>query len=215
MNAYKIKICKRENGCRNAVYKESEIVDDIVSVFEGTNYTDFIKGEIKGSIKSHHQFKVTISCCPNSCPMPQIVDLGIVAASTVMVSNERCSNCKLCIATCLEHAIVVDEINGPDIMRDRCVYCAKCADKCPTGTITVKENGFRVMVGGKLGRHARLASELPGIFSKQEALKIVENSVEYFKEHYSRAKRFADLFSIYSENEIFKRIVPVNHKSSI
>lgn len=208
MNAYKIKICKRENGCRNAVYNETDIVDDIVSVFEGMNYTGFIKGEIQGPVKSHHQFKITISCCPNSCPMPQIVDIGIVAASPVMVSNEQCSNCNSCVATCLESAIMFDEINGPEIINDRCVYCAKCAGSCPTETIKVKENGFRVMVGGKLGRHARLASELPGIFPKQEALTIVKNCVKLFKENYSRANRFADLFTLYNENDIFKKIVP-------
>ncbi len=206
MNAYKIKMCKRENGCKNAVYKESEISDEIVLLFDGINYTDFIKREIKGPVKSHHQFKVTISCCPNSCPMPQIVDLGIVAASPVMVSNENCSNCNSCINTCIEDAILLDAMKGPKISHDRCVYCAKCAKNCPTETITIKESGFRIMVGGKLGRHARLASELPGIFSKQETLIIVKNSIKLLKENYSGAKRFADLFSIYDENQIFRKI---------
>ncbi|MGR3319254.1 MAG: 4Fe-4S dicluster domain-containing protein [Candidatus Anammoxibacter sp.] len=206
MNAYKVKICKRENGCRNAVYKGTEIVDDIVSILEEMNYTDFVKGEIQGRVKSHHQFKITISCCPNSCPMPQIADIGIVAAGVVKVSSEQCSQCKSCVATCLEDAIMLDEINGPKISTVRCVYCTKCANNCPSKTITIKERGFRVMVGGKLGRHARLASELPGVFSKRKALTIVKNSIKYFKENYSRANRFADLFSIYTENEIFQEI---------
>ncbi|MGR3219007.1 MAG: 4Fe-4S dicluster domain-containing protein [Candidatus Anammoxibacter sp.] len=206
MDAYKITICKREKGCKNAVYKGTEIVDDIVSIFQAINYTDFIRGQIKGPVKSHHQFKITISCCPNSCPMPQIADIGIVAASTVTVSSEPCSNCKSCVDTCIENAIMLDEINGPAIDHERCVYCAKCADNCPTETIIIKESGFRLMIGGKLGRHARLASELTGIFQKQEALTIVKNSLEYFKENYLMVNRFADLFSIYAENEIYKRI---------
>lgn len=206
MNAYKIKICKRENGCRNAVYNEIKIVDEIVSMFECMNYTGFIKGEIQGSVKSHHQFKVTISCCPNSCPMPQIVDVGLVAATPVMVSNEPCSNCKSCLETCLEDAIILDEIVGPKILHDRCVYCAKCAGNCPTGTITTKEAGFRIMVGGKLGRHARLALELPGIFPKEKALLVLQNSINLFIENYSRVNRFGDLFSIYNENMVLKKI---------
>ncbi len=206
MDAYKIKICKRENGCRNAVYNESDIVDDIVSIFDELNFTDFVMNEIQVPMKSHHQFKITIACCPNSCPRPHIVDLGIIAATPVTVTKEPCLNCKSCINTCIEDAIQLDEMNGPEINQKRCVYCAKCADNCPTGTIKVKDQGYRVFLGGKLGRHPRLASEFPGVFPKQEALVIVKNSIKLFTENYSRTKRFADLFSIYDETEIIGKI---------
>ena len=128
-----------------------------------------IINKIHGALRIHHQFKVSISCCPNACSMPQISDLGIIAAAPVKLTDNQCTECRACVDVCIEDAVILEETEntGPEIIEDKCVYCGKCAKVCPTETIIIKEKGFRIMVGGKLGRHPRLSTELPGIFSSE------------------------------------------------
>ncbi|MBL0716494.1 MAG: sulfite reductase, partial [Desulfosarcina sp.] len=65
---------------------------------------------------------------------------------------------------------------------------------CPTGTIFKKKSGFRILLGGKLGRHPRLAEELPGIFSEDEALEIVKQCIDYYKKNSKKGARFANIY---------------------
>ncbi len=44
--------------------------------------------------------------------------------------------------------------------RDRCLGCADCARICAHGALETSAVGYRVLAGGKLGRHPRLAAEL-------------------------------------------------------
>jgi dissimilatory sulfite reductase (desulfoviridin) alpha/beta subunit len=67
---------------------------------------------------------------------------------------------------------------------------------CPSQAILTSEDGFRILVGGKLGRHPRLATELPGIFSEEEVLHILGKVLTLYMEHYSHVKRFGDLFDL-------------------
>jgi dissimilatory sulfite reductase (desulfoviridin) alpha/beta subunit len=64
---------------------------------------------------------------------------------------------------------------------------------CPTGTIVKGAQGYRVLVGGKLGRHPRLASELEGIHSKEEAFRLVEKCLDHYMEHNREGDRFGQI----------------------
>ena len=68
--------------------------------------------------------------------------------------------------------------------------CGKCVDVCPTGTLSGERCGYRVLLGGKLGRHPRLAEALPDIYSEEEVVQIVQRCLTFYKGH-----RFADLLS--------------------
>jgi dissimilatory sulfite reductase (desulfoviridin) alpha/beta subunit len=67
---------------------------------------------------------------------------------------------------------------------------------CPTGTIAVKNKGFRVQLGGKLGRHPKLAVELEGIYSENEVLQLVKNCIDYYKTHSKHGERFAEILNL-------------------
>ena len=69
----------------------------------------------------------------------------------------------------------------------------KCIEVCPTGKIAAGKKGFRVQLGGKLGRHPKLARELPGLFGEEEVLEIVSSCTAYTKKNSRNGERFADI----------------------
>ena len=84
----------------------------------------------------------------------------------------------------------------PEIDYNRCLACGKCIEVCPTDTIASDIKGFRVQLGGKLGRHPKLASELDGIFNEDEVLAIVKRCVEFYKKNSKHGERFAEIFKL-------------------
>ena len=62
-------------------------------------------------MKMHHEFRVSISDCPNACSRPQIADLGLIGARRPRVTDETCSQCGACVEVCREEAISLREGN--------------------------------------------------------------------------------------------------------
>jgi dissimilatory sulfite reductase (desulfoviridin) alpha/beta subunit len=92
----------------------------------------------------------------------------------------------------------------PEIDFSQCLKCGQCIHVCPTGTIDSAHKGFRVQLGGKLGRHPRLARELGGIFSENEVLEIVKRCVRFYKENSKHGERFAEIFQTVDLKEFQK-----------
>ena len=66
---------------------------------------------------------------------------------------------------------------------------------CPTGTITEGHKGFRVQLGGKLGRHPRLAKELPGIYSEAQVVLIIKECLQFYKQTSKNGERFGQVLT--------------------
>ena len=162
-----------------------------------------MKKNVKGDLKFHHEFRVTFSDCPNACSQPQIKDIGIIGAVLPVITDEKCSLCEACVSSCAEGAVSIDkEKEVPVINFDLCLKCGKCVTACPTGTIASGKNGFRVLLGGKLGRHPRLARELGCILSDDEAFEIVKACISLYKKKSTGGKRFAEILN----DEDFKEL---------
>jgi dissimilatory sulfite reductase (desulfoviridin) alpha/beta subunit len=82
----------------------------------------------------------------------------------------------------------------PVIDRNRCQRCGKCVHVCPSRTLEPAQSGFRILLGGRLGRHPRLALEMPGLYSRKQVLAIVETCLTYYKTHSRNGERFSHLF---------------------
>ena len=78
---------------------------------------------------------------------------------------------------------------------DRCLYCGRCLEVCPAGTLAAGTHGYRVLLAGKLGRHPRLARELSGVFSEDTVLTIVEDCLSFYRSHSNGGDRFAEIFT--------------------
>jgi dissimilatory sulfite reductase (desulfoviridin) alpha/beta subunit len=61
--------------------------------------------------------------------------------------------------------------------------CGKCISACPSGVLCEDRKGWRIQVGGKLGRHPQLGKELEGTHSKEEVLAIAERCVDVYFTH--------------------------------
>jgi dissimilatory sulfite reductase (desulfoviridin) alpha/beta subunit len=192
VKGYQIENCFA--GCPNGVNNSEGLIEKLQSLFEEEDILGFLKESVDGDLKFHHDFRVTVAECPNGCSQPQIKDIGIIGAFVPSVSEEECSMCSMCIDTCKENAIELNsEKNIPEIDMDLCLYCGACEKVCPTGTIIKKMAGYRVQIGGKLGRHPRLAKELKGIFSEEEVVEIVKKCVRFYKKNSVGGKRFSML----------------------
>ena len=197
IKGFQVETCFVSSGCPNRANSGDSLLKKIEELLEKKDLLSFLKQRVKGDIKFHHEFKVTLAECPNACSQPQIKDIGIIGACMPILTDETCTLCDACVDECKENAISIQsESNKPEIDYNLCLACGKCIEVCPTGTIASDIKGFRVQLGGKLGRHPRLATELDGIFSEDEIFEIVNRCVEFYKKNCKHGERFAEVFKL-------------------
>ena len=191
IKGYQIETCFGPSGCPNRAVISDQLVERIESTVKDENLLHFLKQTVKGDLKFHHEFRITLADCPNACSQPQIKDIGIIGACAPALSDEVCTRCDACVEICKEDAIRLEAEHGGPIIDDlRCVYCGQCISACPTGTIREGKKGFRIQLGGKLGRHPQLAKELPGIYDENQVLEIVKECVTFYKKNSKHGHSF-------------------------
>ncbi|MCP4022815.1 MAG: 4Fe-4S dicluster domain-containing protein [Desulfobacteraceae bacterium] len=195
IKGFQVDTCFGSDGCPNRANSGTKLAGEIETLLKEENILSFLKANVKGDLKFHHEFRVSLSDCPNACSRPQIADIGIIGAVSPKVTDEDCTLCSQCVFSCREEAIFLDEtLEKPVINMDLCLKCAHCIHACPTGTIAEEQKGFRVFLGGRLGRHPRLAMEVHGILSHDQVIDIVKKCLKFYKTHSRNGKRFAHLF---------------------
>jgi len=127
--------------------------------------------------------------------------VGLIGACRPEVSDEICSQCGACQEVCRENAIwLQDDI--PFVDSSKCVSCGQCIVVCPTGTLQEGARGYRILVGGKLGRHPRLATELSGIYELEDVLKAVDLCIDHYHRHCLKGERFGEILERTGINEL-------------
>jgi dissimilatory sulfite reductase (desulfoviridin) alpha/beta subunit len=104
--------------------------------------------------------------------MPHISDIGIIGAVVMRVDKTHCTGCGTCAARCKDKAISLDG-QAATIDERRCMRCGECLIACSFGATWAAATGFRVLLGGRLGRHPRLGTEVPGLQSGPQVVDIV------------------------------------------
>jgi dissimilatory sulfite reductase (desulfoviridin) alpha/beta subunit len=204
IRGFQLDVCFGPRGCPNRTLPVDDLQRRIAALLEQADLLSFLKRHVAGPLNFHHEFRVSLAECPNACSQPQIKDIGIIAACTPRVAAAECSHCGACAAACRAAAVsVFADRPQPVIDHDRCMACGQCLALCPSGTLAADQQGFRVQLGGKLGRHPRLGRELPGIFSADEVLAIVAACLKFYKQNSRNGRRFAELL----DDAAFDRMV--------
>jgi dissimilatory sulfite reductase (desulfoviridin) alpha/beta subunit len=193
IKGYQLDACFGPSGCPRRAVPAAGLLNRLENRLKAAGLLDFLKREVAGDLKFHHEFRISLAECPNACSQPQIKDIGILAAAAPRISSEACSGCGACVDLCPDGAIDLDDTPRPRIDTDLCMACGHCPRECPTGTLAVGETGYRIQLGGKLGRHPRLARELSGIYGEDQVVAIVDACLDHYKAHSRRGRRFAEL----------------------
>ena len=203
IKGYQVENCFGPSGCPNRIGDNDKLTARIEEHLASLHLKDFLHKRVNGPLKMHHEFRISLSDCPNGCSRPQIVDVGLLGASPPKITAASCSQCNSCVENCREAAITLSP-EGPIIDFTKCLFCGHCHRDCPTGTIIEGKQGYRVLVGGKLGRHPQLAHELPGIFNAEEALSIIKKCLELFMTHFRGSERFGDILNRVGLNHLME-----------
>jgi anaerobic sulfite reductase subunit C len=197
IRGYQLDQCFGPSGCPHRAVAGDQLLTRIRDLLEGADLLGFLRQTVDGELKFHHEFRISLADCPNACSQPQIKDIGILGACGPALGDAAaCTQCGACVEACPEQAVRLDEaVGAPVIDMPACLLCGRCPAACPTGSLTPGLRGYRVQLGGKLGRHPRLARELPGVHSEDEVLGIVAQCLDFYKRHSRNGQRFAELLS--------------------
>jgi len=193
IKGYQIDACFSQGNCPNSCVEKDTLTPRLESLLLSEDLLGFLQKSVPGELRFHHEFRISVSHCPNSCSQPQIKDIGIIAAIYPGTQDALCSGCMACVDVCKEKAVSLSHDPFPVIDSQACLGCGACVSVCPTGSIQSKEKGYRVQLGGRLGRHPRLGRELPGIFTEGQVIDIVRACLAYYKKHNRAGQRFSAL----------------------
>ena len=193
---FQMEACFGAGGCKNRANGSEELAADLEKMLLSRDVAGFLKERTKGELKFHHELRICFSDCPNACSRPQIADIGLIGAVRPGVSETRCTGCSLCLSVCEEGAIVSASGSPvPTIDEGKCLMCGKCIGSCPSGAIEEAKKGWRILAGGKLGRHPQLGKEMEGIYSEEEAKELVEGFLDVYFAHNSSGERLGAILN--------------------
>jgi dissimilatory sulfite reductase (desulfoviridin) alpha/beta subunit len=196
VKGFQVETCFGPSGCPNRAITENGMGGRVERLLAGKDLKSFLKEKVKGPLKIHHEFRISISDCPNACSRPQIADIGLIGANRPEVSDSPCTGCGACVESCRENAVILKDIESvPHIDYTKCLSSGKCISACPSGTLRSVETGWRILIGGKLGRHPQLARELNGIFSSDQALLVIEKAIDFYMAHNLAGERFGEVIN--------------------
>lgn len=188
---YEIRVCASSVGCPFAIIDAEIIKQKLLTLIKASNLTTYLEKRIKGPVLSHHRFKIAIAGCPNACSEPQTKDFGLIGQATVCQGKANCIECLKCVEYCREEAIQI--IGGkPRIDYQKCVRCGG-AKVCSSKALRIGQVGFKVLFGGKLGRHPRLAETLAELVDETKVLTIFKNCLTFYITEAKGGERFAAL----------------------
>ena len=195
VQGFTVESCFGQSGCPNRIDTGEDLTKRLEPLLRTHNLREFMQSRVSGPLKLHHEFRITLADCPNGCSRPQIVDIGLISASLPTLGDAPCSECGACREACKEEAITLAEHGPPHFDWQHCLACGQCARACPTGTIAQGLTGYRILLGGKLGRHPQLGQELSGIFSPETTLAIIETCLTHFKTENMQGERFGEVLN--------------------
>lgn len=201
---YEVSGCFGLNSCPNALTTSEELLKNLEIILEEEKITEFLKEKVKGPLKAHHKFKVGLSECPNACSQIQITDFALHGVVKIEANPKACCFCGSCLEVCEERAIELTDY-GPKIDEERCVGCGHCIKICPEEALSEGFRGYKIYLGGKLGRHPRLATFLT-YAEAHEVLDIFRRVINLYKQYNEKGERLGAIIERLGWDEV-KRLL--------
>jgi dissimilatory sulfite reductase (desulfoviridin) alpha/beta subunit len=196
VRGYRVESCFGTSGCPQRTVVSDALIARVESLLAEADLLSLLKTRVKGPLRFHHELRVAFADCPNGCSQPQIRDVGIVGAVTPSPTPAACSGCAACLEACAEGALQLDDPPAaPRLDATRCLACGQCVRACPGGTLAAGRSGFRLLLGGKLGRHPRLARELGGIFDADQVVALLGDVLALYTSRNRHGQRLGELLA--------------------
>jgi anaerobic sulfite reductase subunit C len=139
-----------------------------------------------------HKFKITVTGCPNACMKPHENDLGVMGVITKGYDDAKCDYCGLCAEVCPVDAIEVAD-GKLAYFDDKCIGCGDCVFACPTGAWREEKQGYRIFIGGKMGKFPKLAYTLYRFVEGEDKLTgLVDAVLALYKKHGKQGERLRE-----------------------
>lgn len=187
---FKIRRCFE--GCSNAVIDTARAEKVLSNVLHEGDYVCKFGAEISGAKPMPHQlFHIAIAGCPNSCTQPQVKDFGVQGQAVPHIGTD-CILCGGCVTACPEGLVKLTQ-DAPIIDTAECLNCERCVRACPSETLTTLRKGYRVLVGGKLGRRPRLGQVLYPLIDDKGLADSFKASLDFYLQERRPRERFGGL----------------------
>ncbi|MFQ5808971.1 MAG: 4Fe-4S dicluster domain-containing protein [Armatimonadota bacterium] len=188
---YVLRVCAGAVGCPRALVDLAALRDKVLEVLEGAELEPALRERHPGPLLRHHKFRVSLAACTNACSEPQTKDFGVIGQALPRTTDEPCDLCRRCVLACGDEAIELGA-SGPSIDTDVCTRCGDCVRACPTAHLAHGRTGYRIMLGGRLGRRPRLATPVADLASEEEVLETLRAALRVFVEQQQPKERFAE-----------------------
>jgi dissimilatory sulfite reductase (desulfoviridin) alpha/beta subunit len=189
-----------EGGCPMAIIDASAVAEQLAEVLADPELKSKLEQRLKKPFNFHSQFSAVVTGCPNACAQPQIKDFGVVGRARIGFAEPLCVECGMCEPACKEDAITL--VDGkPQIDVSRCIGCGDCVRACQSDALDVVGMEYEVIVGGKLGRHPKLAESLGEFETIDEVVECLRRVIALLLSEGQKGERLGALLERLSEKE--------------
>lgn len=209
---HEVKVCGGAAGCPLSMIEDRLLAVSLSNILDQSGLDRHIAKQIDGHVLFHHKLRVALAGCPNSCSQPQIVDFGVIAQSRPERGEGQCTNCGLCVKACEENAIHLTP-DGPVFDPTRCLNCGQCVQFCQSKALRETETAFRILMGGKLGRHPRLADVLLEMTKEKQLLAVLNAVISVFIKHGRDGERFAAMVERVGTDKVKELILAIKQNN--
>ncbi len=181
-----------EPGCPMAVIDVKCVARKLGEMLDAPEIKRRLEERLSKPFNFHSQFCVAVTGCPNACAQPQIRDFAVIGRGNVEFDESLCNECALCEKACKEGALVLVE-GKPVIDKERCIGCSDCVRACQSDALHVAGARHEVAVGGKLGRHPRLAEKVAEFGTPDEVAECLRRTIELLLAEGEKGERLGAL----------------------
>jgi len=139
-----------------------------------------------------HKFKTAFAGCPIDCVRSREMDLGFQGMVEPRLEAAQCTACALCVKTCKDGALVMDDNNLPTRDLDKCTACGDCIKICPFDAMLAKRTGHAVYVGGKHGKHPHTSYPVAEFITDEEVLAVIETTIAWYCQNGKKGERIGN-----------------------